>query len=98
MCEASEKCGLAAEEINDLESARSHLEEARRIAKGRSSWKHENGDTWHQQISNHLSRILYSLAHDKSDDDALDLLEKSVLAADERHSLKGDCRIPTIKM
>lgn len=74
---------MAAEAIDDLESARTHLEEARKIAKGRSNWKHTNGDSWHQQISNHLSRILRNLAHDQSDPDAVDLLEKSVQAADE---------------
>jgi len=85
LCEASEKCGIAAESRNDLESARKHLEEARKICKGRASWKQENGDSWHEQISNHLSRVLRNLAAGKSDVEGLDLLEKSVLAADESH-------------
>jgi len=83
LSEASEKCGLAAEAVNNLESARSHLEEARKISKGRAAWVHANGDTWHQQTSNHLSRVLRNLANTKDNSEANGLLERSVQAADE---------------
>jgi len=84
LSEASEKFGLAAEAIGDLEGAKGHLEASRRISKGRTSWKHANGETWHQQSSNHLSRVLRNLAAAQTDPaERSALLEKSVVAADE---------------
>lgn len=49
-CEANEKCGLAAETRGEYGQSREFLIDARKISRGRTNWKHDNGITWHQQV------------------------------------------------
>ena len=45
LCEANEKCGLAAEARGVYEKARDFLRDARKISRDRGNWKHEDGTT-----------------------------------------------------
>ncbi|CAG5089601.1 Oidioi.mRNA.OKI2018_I69.PAR.g12276.t1.cds [Oikopleura dioica] len=83
LCEASERCGLACESRGEIDASRSHLEKAVSLSHGRGTWKTAQGDTWNQTSSFHLSRVLRLVAEkDSSIESQLQLLEKSVLAAD----------------
>merc|ERR1711990_369772 len=83
-CEANEKCGLAAETRGEYGQSREFLIDARKISRGRTNWKHDNGITWHQQNSMHLARILIKLAASQSDDATVTkILTEAIKAADE---------------
>jgi hypothetical protein len=84
LCEANEKCGLAAEARNELDQARQFLCAARKISRGRNNWKHEDGLTWNQINSKHYARIIIKLAQSLHNiSDITLLLEEAVIAADE---------------
>jgi len=83
-CEANEKCGLAAETRGEYGKSREFLIDARKISRGRTNWKHDNGITWHQQNSMHLARILIKLAASQTDDATVTkILTEAIKAADE---------------
>jgi len=83
LCEASERCGLACESRGEIEASRAHLEKAVELSQGRGTWKTADGDTWNQTSSFHLSRVLRLVAEKESSmESQLQLLEKSVMAAD----------------
>lgn len=83
LCEANEKCGLAAEARGELDQARQFLKDARKISRGRNNWKHEDGLTWNQINSKHYARITIKLAKSKESAEISSLLEEAVVAADE---------------
>jgi len=63
VCEANERCALAAEVNDDLEAAHNHLVESRKASRGRTNWRHAESDlTWHQENSRHLTRVLIKMS------------------------------------